>query len=221
MIYLLLIASTGVGVLLALLFRDRVQSQLPSLLALSGGFLFSATLSEMLPESYSALGARAALWIVVGLVIQIAIAFFSKGFEHGHPHSLTGNSGCSVIIALFVHALFDGIPARANPHFFSAILLHKIPISFMLAALLVSERVSKAELAASLLLFAWAAPLGAYLSTLQALQAHRYVAFAIASGVFLHLSSTILFESTTEDHKISPRRALALLVGLALGLIGA
>ncbi|MEH0007615.1 MAG: hypothetical protein V6Z82_02710 [Flavobacteriales bacterium] len=219
MIYLLLVASVMVGATLYLLFQAKFQPHLNTILTLSGGFLLAVTLREMLPESYASLGEQAAFWVVVGWLIQIVIEFFSQGFEHGHIRHFTEQKGRIVITALLVHAIFDGIPARSHPHFLYAVLLHKVPISCMLVGLLVRERVSKMQLILSLGLFAAAAPLGAYLDTLSWFVKNQMVILATASGVFLHISATILLESSGKYHQIKWVKAIALLIGLALGLI--
>lgn len=219
MTYLLLLAAAALGMGLALVLQARLHPHIDTLLTLSGGFLLSVTVSEIMPEIYDAMGRRAAAWILAGLLMQILIDFFSKGFEHGHTHRLSGRGGRTVAIALFIHAVFDGIPAATHPDFLNAILLHKIPISFMLAALLVRDRTPKIELIAVLLLFAMAAPLGAYLSTLSWVTNHRNEALGLACGMFLHIASTIVFESADKDHKFDLLKMTALLLGLALGLV--
>ncbi len=220
MVYLLLVASVLVGAALAFSFQAKFQPHLNTLLTLSGGFLLAVTLSEMLPESYVSMGKQAAFWVVVGWLIQIVIESFSQGFEHGHAAHFTDQNRRIVITALFVHAIFDGIPARSHPYFLYAVLLHKIPISFMLVGLLMRERVSKMQLFLSLGVFAAAAPLGAYLDTLYWFVKNQRAILATASGAFLQISATILLESTGKHHQIKRVKAIALLIGLSLGLIG-
>ena len=41
----------------------------------------------------------------------------------------------------------------------------------------------------------------------------------IVIGIFLHISTTILFESSA-DHKINKRKMLAVLMGIGVALIG-
>jgi len=41
----------------------------------------------------------------------------------------------------------------------------------------------------------------------------------IVIGIFLHISTTILFESSV-DHKFTRRKMIAVIVGLAVALIG-
>ena len=93
-IYLLPIVAVLLGFFLVLIFNPKEKKNLKLLLAFSGAFLLGITIYEFLPDIFEASenSKRISLFIVIGILLQICLEFFSKGAEHGHVHLNKKNS---------------------------------------------------------------------------------------------------------------------------------
>ncbi|NJM94703.1 MAG: ZIP family metal transporter [Cytophagales bacterium] len=173
-------------------------------------------------------------WILVGFYLQLILAFFSHGLEHGHAHvhmDRGSGSGLMLLLALMVHSLMEGA-MLGHPHnehgdhqvsgILMGIVLHKVPAAFALVAIL-AARMSHVWVLIYLFLFAIASPLGLALGQvlgggLLASSQARIVLFAIVAGNFLHISTSIFFESNP-THQYGLRKLLLSLLGAALGFL--
>src|SRR5690606_11789290 len=105
------------------------------------------------------------------------------------------------------------------------IALHHIPAAFALASILMQNHIKKGSIIFFLIVFAIMAPLGYWVSlglsngSLGGMEAYFNKIMGIVIGIFLHISTTILFESSA-DHKINKRKMLAVLLGIGIALIG-
>jgi zinc transporter ZupT len=105
------------------------------------------------------------------------------------------------------------------------IALHHIPASFALASVMLANHVAKNKMIFFLFLFAIMAPVGYFFSDTLShsavwnLQHYFNRIMGIVIGIFLHISTTILFEST-EDHKFNLKKLLVVLAGISIPLIG-
>jgi zinc and cadmium transporter len=126
--------------------------------------------------------------------------------EHDHLHPHPDGTGCDVHtlglaawIGMSAHTLVDGFAlaaASVTPELgglvFLAILAHKVPNSFSLSSILLSEGYSRARAVAMNAAFALMVPIGAgvYVLMRAAMPVERFTALALAAsaGTFLHLS---------------------------------
>jgi zinc transporter ZupT len=195
-------------------------------LVFAGSYLFSITVIHILPELYhqdvnpGVLGALT----LGGFFLQQGLEFFSKGIEHGHihvheaGHAHRGSSAILAVAALSLHSLLEGgmlAHAGTLTHGHDSgtllwgILIHKAPEAFALMSVLVCE-LNRRWSVVLLILFALASPLGLLASeSLLSSQAVSPRAFtyllAVVSGNFLHISTTIVFESSL-DHRFNARK---------------
>ncbi len=196
-------------------------------LVFAGSYLFSITIIHILPELFhqDAQPGFVGMFVLVGFFLQQGLEFLSTGVEHGHIHVYDAghhhraSSAMLVLFALGVHALLEGgllaHPRTVEHHHDSStllwgILLHKAPEAFALMSVLLCELKSKKTALAYLILFAAASPAGLYLSDFllarEAMSARAFTfLFALVSGNFLHISTTIVFESSL-DHKFNGRK---------------
>lgn len=187
------------------------------MLAFSGAFLLSITLFELLPEVFESGVERAGVWIMGGILLQIVLDFFSKGAEHGHIH-LTQSKAfpIALLLSLSVHALIEGFPVADHQHMLWGVLIHKLPIVIILTLFFLQSRYTKIQTALFLLFFAAMTPLGSYLSKESSLfQQWGDHLNALAIGIFLHVSTTILFESS-RDHKFNLAKLLTIVIAILL-----
>ena len=96
--------------------------------------------------------------------------------------------------------------------------LHNIPISVAFVTMLQQMHVSKRTSVVYLILFAAMAPLGACFSELldvmgiHNLERIIQIALGVVVGIFLHISTTIMFESSN-NHKYNFVKAATILAG--------
>ena len=217
----------------------RTKQWLNPLLAFSGAYLFTLTITHLLPEALTLLPAspqRVGYWVLAGFFGQLLLEVLSQGIEHGHVHAPTpterGQVPLLLVGSLVVHALLEGSilvrgvgSGAVGQHFYALVLgiaLHHVPAAVALATLLRLRLGSFGRVWPWLLLFALASPAGLIFSNYVVLQqllgSDMYAALlGFVAGTFLHVSTTILFETTPEHHLNWPKLG-ATLAGLLLAL---
>lgn len=217
MIAFLLILSVIIGVLLGKFFGQQ-KKLAKFILILSAGFLITICLNEIFPEVYLSEKPHIAFFVIAGVLLQMILEILTKGFEHGHihHHSEEGILPVTLMFGLFIHAFIEGIPLANESTvwspFLQAILIHNIPISFILGAFLFQNKNFSTTSWIIIILFALASPLGMYLG--QYLNPDYPVYFlAIVAGIFLHISSVIIFESN-KNHNIDWVKISAVILGI-------
>lgn len=220
MIYLALIGSVALGVLLVFILKPK-QDITKLLLAFSGAYLLSVTILHLLPEVYTEVTdvQTIGICILFGIVMQSILESFSKGAEHGHIHIHSDKKvfPTLVFISLSIHAFSEGLPIEhAGHNLLWAIVVHKVPVAVVITSFFLKANYSKQTTFLFLGLFALMSPLGALLSDkIDLLQNYIQEITAVIIGVFLHISTIILFESN-QDHKFNLRKFLAIILGIAL-----
>ena len=217
--YLLPILSVLIGFLFVVVFKPQKKKNLKLLLAFSGAFLLGITIFEMLPEIFQQHNnsKTISLFIVFGILLQICLEFFSEGAEHGHVHLHETDTKFPwmLFISLSLHSLIEGTPLGHHDNILYGIVIHKIPVVIILTTFFMQSALKKSSIAFFLILFALMTPLGTYLiSEFPSLSNYSSQIMAMAVGIFLHISTTILFESS-EGHKFN----LVKLIVITLGLI--
>jgi zinc transporter ZupT len=216
-------------------------------LAFSGGFLLAVIFQHLLPELYGAHHGHAhhaqetipvfkvGVFILLGFLIQLVLEYFSGGIEHGHVHVHKGQAmPWALFISLSVHSIIEGIPlgnmlqigidpehsVPFNGSFLWGIIFHQIPVAIALMTLLMATRLKRSSAWLILLAFGLMTPIGVLLGlgiTTQELGMNVQLILAVVVGMFLHISTTIIFE-TTENHKFNLLKLLSILVGSGLAL---
>jgi zinc transporter ZupT len=232
MIYILLIISVLVGALLVGLFKPK-QDSVRLLLSFSGAYLLAITILHLLPEVFGpgheghthevVHPKTVGIFILIGVLIQSILESFSKGAEHGHIHlhSHSTEFPWLLFISLSLHALSEGIPIgyQDNSELLWAIIVHKIPISIVLATFLLNSKFPKIYSYSFILLFALMSPLGVFASERFDFFIHYHKQItSITIGILLHISTIILFESS-KDHKFNYSKFLAILIGMGVAII--
>lgn len=228
---------TGV-IFLSLKIKGR---NLRFLLAFSAAYLFAISVTHLLPEAYEGTdGKITGLFILVGFFIQIIIEYFSAGIEHGHVHahsdSCKKHLPLGMIAGLYLHSLLEGLPIyqsgmidgtaadtvlSTQQSLIFGITLHNIPIAIAFVTLLLEHHASKLKTFLLLLGFALMAPLGCLASyLLNSVGVQNYdgflkLSFGIVIGIFLHISTAIMFE-TSENHKYNLAKIASMIAGVLL-----
>ena len=222
MIVGLLVLSVLLGVLLGKFFGNN-EKVAKILLIVSAGFLISICVVEVFPQVYHIEDANIGLWIVFGVLLQMFLENLTKGFEHGHFHYERCNIlPLGLILGMFIHAFIEGIPlAREydeHSSYLLGILVHNLPISFVLGAFLLREKKNKIVALITILFFAAASPLGMLLGEHMNPKWNSYF-LALSGGIFLHISSVIIFESN-KNHKMDWEKILLVILGVFIGILG-
>jgi len=220
MIYLLLVLAVLLSFVVVLIVKPKSQANIKLALAFSGAFLLAITFFELVPEVYAEGNLKVnALFILIGVLLQVFLEFFSKGAEHGHMHwQLDRNQFPNVLfLSLSLHALIEGVPvAEANSNILFGILVHKIPIAIILSIFLVNSKLNPWLCMLFMTLFALMTPLGKYLATETAfISDYKTQLNALAVGVFLHISTVILFESARE-HTFDLKKLIGIISGFGI-----
>jgi zinc transporter ZupT len=223
-IYLFL--SVAIGAIIVEVFKPTKSKNIQLLLTFSGAYLLAVSVMHLIPELFNNNPSNnIGIFILGGFLIQILLEYFSKGIEHGHFHKQKVIP-ITVMISLCIHALLEGIPLggglehnhSAHNALLTGILLHKAPVSIVLFSLFLQSGMSRIRAYFFLFIFAIMAPLGVYsghLFSQLALYANEIMAIVI--GIFLHISTTILFEST-DGHKFSTIKIFAIITGSLLAI---
>jgi zinc and cadmium transporter len=228
----LLFSGALLGGLSIFLFKNDNQQKLKLILSFSGAYLFAITVLHLLPDVYADGSKTVGLFILGGFILQIILEQFSEGVEHGHVHKHTHPHHevifpYGIIISLSLHAFLEGMPLAGGSHneLVYGIAIHHIPAAFALGSILLQGNVSKLYTVVLLFVFALMSPLGYIFSSQLStgnfgnLSQYYQSIMGIVIGIFLHISTTILFESTV-DHKFTVKKTIAVTVGIAIALIG-
>ncbi len=188
------------------------------LLAFSGAYLLAVTVLELLPDVYREPDSGIGVFIMLGLLFQIILEFLSKGVEHGHLH-FHGNSTTFpvlLLISLSVHSLLEGFPLEKDNHLLHGVVVHKIPVAAILSVFLVQSKLSKSKVILFLGFFALMTPLGSWLKdNVDILSIYAPYINAVVIGIFLHVSTTILFESS-KNHSFNASKLAVIILGILL-----
>ncbi|PHR74565.1 MAG: ZIP family metal transporter [Lutibacter sp.] len=217
---LILFLSVAVGVLVVYLLKPK-KSITQLLLSFSGAYLLAITVTHLLPEVFENSSKNIGAFIILGLLIQLVMDYFSKGAEHGHIHVHGNKFPVILFVSLCLHAFMEGIPLADNEHqeLLWAIVVHKIPITIVLGSFLAFSDTTIVKSLSLLLLFALMSPLGSYAgANISFILEYKTEITAIIIGIFLHISTIIIFESA-ENHKFNSAKFIAIVIGFGVALM--
>ncbi len=209
----------------AVLVRARgVEPYLRYFVSLGAGFLMSAALLEMVPESIKFNQHLAPILIMAGycavhLLEHTINAHFHYGEETHHDAFVSARTGYSVLVGVSAHALFDGVAIGAGFALsnwlgwliFLAILLHKAPVGFTMASVMLASGHSRSTAFLSTVVLALATVAGVLVIDL--VPAWLPYGLPISSGVALYVAATDLVPEVNREPGI--RMALVFFAGVA------
>ncbi len=229
-INIILFASAFMGGLAVILFKLKFSKNLKLLISFSGAFLLAICILHLIPEIFSNYTKKIGIFILVGFLLQLLLEFFSDGIEHGHFHTHSKNLAVfpyAIFISLCLHSFIEGMALidtnhlhhhESNHSLLIGIVIHKIPIAVVLSTMFMAKNLSKIVFFIALFIFSISAPLGLVLATNYAISIENTnIILALAVGIFLHISTTILFESS-EGHKFDLKKFVIVIIGFALAI---
>lgn len=210
-----------IGGAIGLYSNDVNKQYLKSALAFSASFILGITVLHLIPMVYIDFEFSYGIWILVGFFVQIFLETLSSGVEHGHIHSKKGASkswAFQILAGLSFHAFIEGMPllemdaqdlaAHGHDHgmgswnYFLSLVLHKAPAAYALVLLLKHSGFQRGFIFGCLLVFGLMSPMGALF--VQAFEFTEIGSFksliAFVIGAFLHIATTIMFETESSDH---------------------
>ena len=236
---IILFLSALVPGLMALRHARVHERNLRFFLVFAGAYLFSITVVHLIPDLFLSktdafdLG----LYILLGFFLQKVLERFTRGVEHGHVHThLRGTSVIYLLAALVIHSFLEGsiMTGSLHSHHTAApahgpgggseillgVVLHRIPAAFALMTLLIIQLKQKEKAFILLLIFALSAPLGLltfeYLVHSGSLSEDYLIPFfAVVTGGFLQISTTIFTESDPQHRLDWPKLSCSILGALA------
>ncbi|MCT6869559.1 ZIP family metal transporter [Apibacter sp.] len=234
--YIVLISAVIIGAGIAYFFQNNSKFS-KRLLMFSAGLLLAITVLDMFPLLFQSGETNAGIWIIIGVGTQLLLEGLSKGIEHGHLHSSNDHTHnvipLSVMLGLFIHSFLEGTPLEVHhhhmhthevhePHLHSsnilwALSIHKVSETIVLSTFLFSLNIKKIFAVSILILFAVSAPIGAFFGSFLAPNVYPKI-LGIVAGIFLHISSVIIFESN-EKHSLDWQKLLLVFSGMFLGFL--
>ncbi len=238
---LILVFSALAGALLALALPNDRPNLTRLILAFSGAYLLATGVMDLLPAIYSDTheisGVESAhreahdagVFILLGFLLQLLFEALSQGVEHGHRHIETLSSGripWMMLLGLSLHAFVESLPIGAAPDspgaavLTRAIAVHNLPVGLVFFSLLRQLKLKPLSLVLTFGFFVSMAPLGIFAASHWAwLSAAAPQLTAITFGVFLHISTVILFESS-KGHGFNFAKLTAILLAFAAAHFG-
>ena len=228
--YIITFFAVIAGFLIALFLKPQKKKNIKLLLAFSGAFLLSLTVLHLLPELFQEGHHHhhegehehrlpVGVFIMIGILFQIVLEFFSKGAEHGHVHIHTDKNDelhhipWLLFISLCLHALLEGFPIQENSNLAYGIAVHHFPIAIILTLFFVNAKMEKKMIFGFMFAFALMTPLGTFLAEkMHFAQHYSKEISAVVVGILFHISSTIIFESN-EGHKFNLAKITMIVLG--------
>ncbi len=205
------------------------------LLSFSGAFLFALSLLHLIPHLYEGGDHRIGMFILAGFFLQLLLEYITQGIEHGHIHvhehhehghdHTHAHLPFGIIAGLCIHSFLEGMPLGSQTTagdnlrpFLTGIVLHNIPIAVAFMSLMLHLKLQRMKALVFLSVFALMTPLGMLTTHLLGVEMGEddplfKIIMAMVVGIFLHISTTILFE-TSENHRFNAIKFVTMLVGV-------
>jgi len=226
---IILFGSCFLGGMSIFFFKKNNNHTLKLILSFSGAYLFAITILHLIPEVYENATHNVGLFVLGGFLFQILLEQFSEGIEHGHIHKHSHEHHAfpyGIMISLCLHAFLEGMPLAKGyqNELLFGIALHHIPAAFALGSVLLQNHIRKNNIILLLILFSLMSPAGYLLSnglsngSIGDIDQYFDSIMGVVIGIFLHISTTILFESSV-DHHYNIKKLVAVLSGVAIALV--
>jgi zinc transporter ZupT len=228
-----LVAASLAGGSIPLMFKGISDKRMQALLAFSGAFLLGITCLHLAPESFQELGGKAGLYLLLGFFLQLFIQNLTHGTEHGHTHIHTHDHHIpigSILFGMTVHAFMEGLPLgfhyrheATEPALYLAVAAHKLPEAMLVASLVASTR-GRSRAWLVLLVFSLVTPVAGLIANQLGVRYYfvsRLVTalIPIVAGSFLHIATTIFYESGTRQHHLTWQKILSMALGVGMALV--
>ncbi len=202
-LFFLWIAPIGGGVVYFQI--KKFKSKLKYIFSFGASFLFSFIFLHIMPELFIQ-NVWAGSIFLLGFYLQIILGVCGA-VSHCHTHKKKAFLQMSIFsFSLFLHAWMDGLLLGChdyhhslNSSLFWAIIIHKVPVAFVLSAFLDKKGFAKNWNFIALSIFGVASPMAIYFTHMGIAQGffssfHIMMLETFAAGCMLHTCSSILLE---------------------------
>lgn len=229
---IILFACAFLGGISIFIFPSLRQKKFDYLLVFAGAYLFSITIIHILPEVFAQNpdSFTIGVFILAGFFLQMVLGVLSTGIEHGHIHLIDKGekylTPVALLVGLGIHSLLEGSilahPVSSSIHHHAGgiifgIILHKIPAAMALTVIVFAYTKKISVAITYLIIFSLCSPIGLIAASF--IGEHRIFSstelsmlYALVSGSFLHISTTIFFEANPQ-HKLKILKLLIVLFG--------
>ena len=232
---IILLVSALFGGLLAYKFRSTNKISFDLVLTFAGSYLFGITIVHVIPELFSSSNSpvTAGIFVLAGFYLQQVLEYLTSGVEHGHMHRPHGEHkhsigmAISLLVGLSIHSILEGsllghptvTASSSTMPLLLGIVLHKVPAAFAMMTVLLCQYDKSKWPVIFLMVFALASPIGvAFTETAVLSPLSGEILFALVSGSFLHISTTIVFESSPQ-HKFKISRIGISILGAVVAIL--
>ena len=232
---IVLLIAAFFGGLLSYRFKSAEKFSFDLILTFAGSYLFGITIVHIIPELFTSASSpvKAGIFVLVGFYLQQLLEYLTSGVEHGHMHLPHGEHkhsigmAISLLVGLSIHSLLEGTllghptetSSSSTVPLLLGIVLHKIPAAFAMMTVLLCQYDKSRWPFVFLIVFALASPFGVIFSeTVKLSTESGEILFALVSGSFLHISTTIVFESSPQ-HKFKISRIAISILGAVIAIL--
>ncbi len=242
LLYSLLLCGTALlGGAIIHIAGAKLLKHLKLLLSFGGAYLIGLCFLHLVPEVFAAGGKMAGWFVLAGFLLQVLLEYLSQGIEHGHFHEHKGKSRfpLMIFVSLCIHAFIEAMPLTGGIHdhghdhshvhldgdtLIIAIQIHKLPVAMVLAGMLLSSGLKSGMRWGLIALFGLMPVFGLLLS--DALLHHSGLDMnlmitglsGVLIGILLHISTTILFE-TSDGHHFNLSKLLVVIFGILMAAL--
>ena len=230
---LLLPLGPLVGTWLVIKTTRQYEKQLKWFLSFAGSYLLAITLLNLIPEVFQVFDPYKGLLVLGGFFFQVFLEKYSEGIEHGHMHVHHHLRHkvipIGIVASMSIHSFTEGIPLGSllgsDTHSFYSLLIgiiiHEIPAAFALISILKGIQIKQTSLVYIGIIYSIMSLTGASISVFAEANIDSgifdyFMAFVI--GTFLHISTTILFESS-DQHHFTKQKIMAVVLGIAMATL--
>ena len=208
------------------------------ILSFSVSIVLTLICVHIIPEIFSYHDPHLGYYLLAGFLLQILLELLSKGIEHGHVHfhgKVSNNQMGVIFIGLCIHAIIEGMPMFTLEHehhhlhehkhvaftwvYFTAILIHKLPIAVVLIFFLTNMGSSSFKKYALLALFSLTTPIGAVFGEeimhLDIFSNWAPRLLALTTGMLLHITTLLIFE---DHHHSNDKYSNVIIIVLGIGI---
>lgn len=132
-----------------------------------------------------------------------------------------------MVVGLCLHAFMEATAVGSRHHAHGhgsgdllmwSIAVHKYPVTVAFLGTLLQTSLPRRKAYGLLVVFAAMAPLGVLLGDVTPLARYSPQLTALVVGIFMHVSTTVLFE-TTESHRFNLGKLGAMVIGILAGAL--
>lgn len=221
---LLLIFSVLFGIFLVKFTQVKKYSEL--ILIFSSSYLLGIVFYDLFPQIYSKVeykeSFRLGLFVLAGVFTQVLLTSVTQGIEHGHLHKSSSkeNFPYGIFIGLFFHSFLEGIPIGPNNYkLIGGMMIHKVPEAIILYFFLSNFLKNEKKILFFIFIFSLSTPFGLWIGERFILKSYYTYLLAFVCGIFIHISTHILFESSDGKHRFKLSRLVIFLLGSLLSFL--